>query len=79
MIAMNRFAFENLFYLPAMVCECCVDVIAAAVRALDHAARVEADVAARTIRVISRHYETTILQALSEAGYEAEPLLQPLG
>jgi copper chaperone len=79
MIAMNRFAFESLFHLPTLVCECCVDAVAASLRTVDDAVRIEADLAARTVRVLSRHYEATILRALREAGHQAEPVLAPLG
>jgi copper chaperone CopZ len=76
---MSRFPIENWFHVPALVCECCVEAIAAALRGLDYAARVEADLTAGTVRVISRYYEMTILKALRDAGYQAEPVLQPLG
>jgi copper chaperone len=76
---MSRLPIENWFHVPALVCECCVEAIATTLRGLDYAARIEADLTARTVRVISRHYEMTILKALRDAGFRAEPVLQPLG
>ena len=76
---MNRTPFESLLHLPTMMGECCVGAVVAALRAIDEAVRIEADVAARTIRVLSGHHEATLLRALREAGHLAEPVLAPLG
>ena len=79
MTAMNPSAFESLFHFPTLMGECCVAAVAATLRAVDDAVRVEANLPARTVRVLSRHYEATILRALREAGHPAEPVLAPLG
>lgn len=79
MMAVNRFAFETLFHLPTLMGECCVAAVAGALQAVDDAVRVEVDLAARTVRVLSKHYESTILRVLREAGHPAEPVLAPLG
>ena len=76
---MNRTPFESLFHLPTMMGECCLGAVVAALRALDDAMRIEANFAARTVRVLSGHHEATLLRALREAGHLAEPVLAPLG
>jgi copper chaperone len=62
-----------------MICDRCVAALTSALHAFDGVARVEADLAARTVRVVSRHYESALRRTLREAGFHAEPILQPLG
>jgi copper chaperone len=76
---MNRFQADNLFRIPKMMCVSCVAALTSALHALDGVAHVEADLMARTVRVVSRHYESALLRTLREAGFPAEPVLQPLG
>ncbi len=76
---MHRLRFEHLFHVPRMTCERCVAALAGAVRALDETARVQADLTARTLRVVSNHPESGLLRGLRGAGFPAEPALQPLG
>ena len=79
MTDIDRTPFESLLYLPTMMGECCVGAVVAALRAIDDAMRIEADIAARTVRVLSGHHEATLLHALREAGHDVEPVLAPLG
>lgn len=76
---MHRFHAHNLFHVPKMMCDRCVASLTRALHTLDGLARVEADLAARTVRVVSRHYESALLRTLREAGFHAEPVPQPLG
>jgi copper chaperone len=76
---MHRFRAHNLFHIPKMMCDRCVAAVTSALHALDGVARVEADVKARTVGVVSRRYESALLRTLREAGFHAEPVLQPLG
>lgn len=79
MTASNRTHFESLLHLPTMMSECCVGAVVAALLAIDDAMRIEADLAARAVRVLSGHHEATLLRALREAGHLVEPVLAPLG
>ena len=76
---MHRYYVENLFHVPRIMCEVCVTALSAAVWVVDTAARVEANLEARTVRVVSHAYEATLLRVLREAGFRAEPILQPIG
>jgi copper chaperone len=76
---MHRYQADNLLHIPKMMCDRCVAALTSALHALDGLARVEADLAARTVRVASRHYESALLRTLREAGFQAEPIPQPLG
>ncbi len=76
---MHRFQADNLFHIPKMMCDRCVAALTSALHTFDRVARVEADLMARTVRVVSRHYESAHLRTLREAGFPAEPVLQPLG
>ena len=76
---MHRLQAHNLFHIPQMMCDRCVSALTSALHALDGVARVEADLVARTVRVVSRHYESALLRTLREAGFDARPVLQPLG
>jgi copper chaperone len=76
---MPRLQAHNLFHIPKMMCDRCVAVLTSSLHALDGGARVEADVKARTVRVVSHRFESALLRALREAGVHAEPVLRPLG
>jgi len=76
---MHRLQGDNLFHIPKMVCDRCVAALTGALHAFDRVAGVEADPVARTVRVVSRHYESALLRTLREAGFPAEPILRPLG
>jgi copper chaperone len=68
----------RFFHIPDMTCGGCLRAITRAVQALDPQARVEADLEPRTIKVISSESETSLLNALSKAGYPAQPLVHPV-
>ena len=76
---MHRLQAHNLFHIPKMMCDRCVATLTSALHAFDGVARVEAGLRRRTVRVVSRHYESALLRTLREAGFPAEPILQPLG
>ena len=76
---MHRLQAHNLFHVPKMMCDRCVAALTSALHAFDGVARVEADLMAQTVRVVSRHYKSALLRTLREAGFDAEPVLQPLG
>jgi copper chaperone len=76
---MHRLQADNLFHIPQMMCDRCVAALTSALHTVDGVARVEAGLMARTIRVVSRHYESALLRTLHESGFDAEPILQPLG
>jgi copper chaperone len=66
-----------VFHIPGMHCGGCLRAVTRAVQALDPQARVEADLEARTVRVISTQSEASLLDALSNGGYPAQPLARP--
>jgi len=76
---MHRLQVDNLFHIPKMMCDRCVIALTKALRTIDGTARVEADLRNRTVRVVSHRYESALLRTLREAGFHAEPVLQPLG
>jgi copper chaperone len=76
---MHRFPAQNLFHVPLIMCEHCVAALTDALRTIDKVVRVEADIVARTVRIVSDRYESLLLRTLKEAGFPAEPILQPLG
>jgi len=76
---MHRLHAHNLFHIPKMMCDRCVAALSDTLRAIDGAARVEADLRDRSVGVVSRHDESALLRTLHEAGFPAEPVLQPLG
>lgn len=55
--------------VPKMRCGGCVATITDAIRALDPAARIEADIAARTVSIDSEKSQEEIVMAMTEAGY----------
>jgi copper chaperone len=76
---MHRLQAHNLVHIPKMMCDRCVAALTSALHAIDRVARVEADLTARTVRVVSQHYESALLRTLREAGFHAEPILPHLG
>ena len=68
----------RIFHVPDMNCGGCLRAITRAIEALDPQARVEADLEARTIKVVSAESEASLLNALSNGGYPAQPLTQPV-
>jgi copper chaperone CopZ len=76
---MHRLQVDNLLHIPKMMCDRCVADLASALRAIGGITRIEADLKNRTVRIVSRHYESALLRLLNEAGFPAEPVLRPLG
>jgi copper chaperone len=66
------------FHVPGMACGGCVRAVTRALQALDPQARVEADLEARTIKVVSAESEASLLKALSNGGYPAQPVAHPV-
>ena len=69
----------HLFHVPDLSCGGCLGFIVRALRDLDDAIRIEANLTTRTIKVFSNRFESALLRALRGAGYPAEPVLLPLG
>lgn len=69
----------HLFHVPGLRCGCCLGFVTRVLQDVDRHVRIKADLPARTIRVISARFESALLRALREAGYTAEPVLQPWG
>ena len=61
------------FTVESMTCGHCVATLTRAVQALDPAARLEADLASRVVRVHSTRGPAEIRSVLEGAGYEARP------
>lgn len=76
---MHRLQAHNLFHILRMMCDRCIAALTRALHAVDGTARAEADLVDRTVRVVSRHYESALLRTLREAGFHAEPVLPHLG
>ncbi|RDI61909.1 heavy-metal-associated domain-containing protein [Microvirga subterranea] len=66
-----------VIHVPDMKCGGCLGAVTRAIRTVDEAARVEADLERREIRVSSGETEAAILQVVREAGYQAEPTSAP--
>jgi copper chaperone len=64
----------HIFHVPGMNCGGCLRTITRSLLALDPQAQVEADLDARTISVASTQSEASLLGALSDGGYPAQPL-----
>lgn len=64
------------FHVPDMTCGGCLRAVTHALRTLDPEARVEGDLKTRTVRVTSNRSEASLLAALSNCGYQAQPLLR---
>jgi len=69
----------HLFHVPSLTCGGCLGFVTRALQDVDRHARIEADLRARTIRIVSSRFESVLLRALRDAGYRAEALLLPLG
>jgi copper chaperone len=67
----------HFFHVPSMNCGGCLRAITRAVQALDPEAQIEADLEARTVKVASRQSEASLLNALTNGGYPAQPLAHP--
>jgi copper chaperone len=67
----------HFFHVPSMNCGGCLRAITRAVQALDPEAQIEADLEARTVKVSSRQSEASLLNALTNGGYPAQPLAHP--
>ena len=61
------------FQVPDMHCGGCVRRVTKAVQSVDPAARVEADVPSREVRVEGSADPAALMAALAEAGYPATP------
>ncbi len=59
------------FHVPDMSCGHCSAAIDKAVKAIDPTARVDADIEAKTVSVVSAQAAPALQAALSEAGYPA--------
>ncbi|RIX80273.1 heavy-metal-associated domain-containing protein [Acidovorax cavernicola] len=57
------------FVIESMSCGGCAGRIARAVKQLDGQARIEVDLAARTVRIDSTEDRAAVADALTEAGY----------
>lgn len=61
------------FHVPDMKCGGCLGSVTRALQSLDPQVRVEADLKTREIEVTSDKTEASLMAALSEAGYPAQP------
>jgi len=59
------------FHVPRLSCGHCVATVTRAIQSADPAARVEVDLAAKSLRVESRADDATLRQALASVGYAA--------
>ena len=59
------------FRIEGMTCGGCAKLVTAAINSVDPGARVEANPAARTVRVETSASEDQILKVLDQAGYPA--------
>jgi copper chaperone len=62
------------FHIPDMSCGHCKATVEKTIHALDPAARIEFDMAARRIALDSRAETAKVQVALTEAGYPATPV-----
>jgi copper chaperone len=62
------------FHIPDMSCGHCKATVEKTIHALDPAARIEFDMAARRIALDSRAESAKVRVALTEAGYPATPV-----
>ena len=69
----------HLFHVPDLKCGGCLGFVVRALRDVDQSVSVTADIPARTLRVISARLESAHLRALRDAGYAADPVIQPWG
>jgi copper chaperone len=64
----------HVFHVPGMNCGGCLRAITRSIQALDPVAQVQADLEVRTLMVTSTRSETSLLDALRDGGYPAQPL-----
>jgi len=64
---------SNIFSVPTISCEHCVDAITTEVAALDDVVTVDVDLVAKTVRV-DGGTTNEVIAAIDEAGYEASLL-----
>lgn len=57
------------FKVDAMTCGHCVSAVTEAVKAVDPQARVDVDLAGKTVKIESKQDRVRIAQALTDAGY----------
>jgi copper chaperone len=69
----------HLFHVPDLRCGGCLGFVLRALQHVDRHVRIEADLPARMIRVISARFESALLRTLRDAGFAADPVLQPWG
>jgi copper chaperone len=67
------------FHLPTMTCGGCLKAATRALQSLDVDARIEGDLATRTIVVRSSAPEADLIEALRQAGYPAESAAAAIG
>lgn len=60
------------FVINAMSCGHCMAAITAALQRLDPEAKIEIDLAAKSLRVVTMQDRPAVARALSEAGYAPE-------
>ena len=63
----------HVFHIPGMSCGGCLRAVTRSIMALDPQAQVEADLDTRTIRVVSTESGASLLNALNDGGYPAQP------
>ncbi|WP_026379095.1 heavy-metal-associated domain-containing protein [Afifella pfennigii] len=63
-----------LFHIEKMACRGCVESVSEAIRSLDGAAKIVADLQARTVEVQSDMPRQVIETVLKKAGYPAQPV-----
>lgn len=69
--------FHHFFYstmtleltVPDMACSACVTTITEAVKAIDSAARVEADPKTKLVKIETAQSESAVKSAIAQAGY----------
>ncbi|MBO6922481.1 MAG: heavy-metal-associated domain-containing protein [Roseicyclus sp.] len=62
------------FHVPDMSCGHCTDAVDKALKAIDPDARVDTDLASKTLTVVSNKDAVALQAALREAGYPATPV-----
>jgi copper chaperone len=58
--------------VPSMVCNGCVDTVTKAIKGLDSDAKVEIDLASKTVKVDGKPSEDSIKQAITSVGHTVE-------
>ncbi|MBU6499883.1 MAG: heavy-metal-associated domain-containing protein [Rhodospirillales bacterium] len=65
------------FLIPDMTCGGCVKAVTNAVRALDPAGTVEADLQTHRVRVTAKASDAALAASLREAGFTPQPAATP--